>query len=507
MILLVPNYLDCSFKSQLVLYGKGCICVPSFRDPIHGMIDLSAAEIKIVQSDAFQRLRYIRQLGTTYLVYHGAEHTRFGHSLGVMHLVGRSLDSLRSRGQLNELSKEDFDRIKQIGRLAALLHDIGHGPFSHVGEESKIYPTLTDVDGEDKKGHEVYSHLIVHDLYKDIIDNSFEDIRVGDVLALLTGRMSDRKLHFLRDLVSGQIDADRMDYLLRDSYYCGVQYGRYDLHRLMDTLCICKDERSGIWQLGIESDGVQAVEEFVFARYWMFIQVYFHKTRRIYDHYLTQYLDSTIASYPRGISEYLKVNDNTLLKRINDSGETGQKWAKNLYNRNHIKEAFVSPPCQDNENEFDKIAFVIEEFKKKYDTGSNPDDFKVDQAKTSSAKSLLEINKYIGESDDEENTRLLAIPVFDKHTKKICPVQDYSLPIRHLSDKKINILRVYADDRFLSEVRDFCYNLYNTEYLEYANKRKEAEKDVREAKEKLKEAESLVNQFNADSAHRKEIYS
>ncbi|MCL0081380.1 hypothetical protein M1N64_04050 [Peptococcaceae bacterium] len=148
----------------------------------------------------------------------------------------------------------------------------------------------------------------------------------------MAGLVTDRRYYFLKDLISGQLDADRMDYLLRDSHYCGVQYGKYDLHRLLDTLCICymNGDATREWQIGVESDGVHAVEEFVFARYWMFIQVYFHKTRRIYDYYLTKFIkfaleQDDIDTYPKDLDKYLSWNDSKIIQVIELYGKNNRK--------------------------------------------------------------------------------------------------------------------------------------------------------------------------------------
>ena len=400
------------------------------------MIEPNEHELEIINSPYFQRLRYIRQLGTSYLVYHGAEHTRFGHSLGVMHLVSKAMDILSNK-QPTKMPDDEFDRLKQIIRIVALLHDIGHAPFSHVGEGAGVFPELEDYDGEVGVGHEIYSRLIVKEHFKDIIESNFIHInlKIEEILTFMKGNVTNPKYSFAKDLISSQLDMDRMDYLLRDSHYCGVKYGVYDLSRLLDTLTICEPQR-GIWQLGVESDGVQAVEEFVFARYWMFIQVYFHKTRRIFDYYLVNFLKDYLhaGQYPKNISEYTDFNDNLILEKIKQSTNV---WAKNLYFRKSMKEAFLSTPHQSNEetkvnfSEYHKLGWIDEEFRKAFPVGTEPENYYIDQAKTSSAKNHIEINTVLDEEIDE--IKLYAIPVKDKHTNLVEPIQKYSLPIKDSS--------------------------------------------------------------------------
>lgn len=302
-----------------------------FRDPIHGFIEVSDLELEIINSSPFQRLRNIRQLATTYLVYHGAEHTRFGHSIGVMHLVSRAFDSVvrKTKNLFSEDPKENETKIlwyRQILRLIGLTHDLGHAPFSHASEE--LF--------EEGKEHEDYTKSILFETeIADFINKIGEDFKskYGDQYEIspeLIWLIYDGKdivnekyimpdFMFLKSFMDSELDCDKMDYLLRDSLYCGVSYGNYDLERFISTLTVYKTD--GILQLAIEKGGLQALEEFVLARYFMFIQVYFHKTRRYLDIKLVDCLRRILpnSKYPSDINEYLKWDDNKVLQVIAES--------------------------------------------------------------------------------------------------------------------------------------------------------------------------------------------
>ena len=302
-----------------------------FRDPVHGFIEVSDDELRIINSAPFQRLRNIRQLGTTYLVYHGAEHTRFGHSLGVMHLTSRVFDSIIAKKPLLfcDSEKENSKRIKwyrQILRLIGLTHDLGHAPFSH-GAESLF------LEG---KEHEDFTKKIICETeiadYIKSIGRRYQselgkkyNITPELLWMIYSGKDIVKKnfimpdFLFLRSFMDGELDCDKMDYLLRDSLYCGVSYGKYDLDRFISTLTACKTEDS--LQLAVERGGVQALEEFVLARYFMFIQVYFHKTRRYLDKALVNSMKKILPGgfLPEKTEEYLLWDDNRVLSKIAES--------------------------------------------------------------------------------------------------------------------------------------------------------------------------------------------
>jgi len=268
-----------------------------FRDVIHGYIKLDEQEIEIVNSPEYQRLRRIRQLSLTEMVYPGANHTRFEHSLGVLQLATEIFDNIIKQEHSREILgfKNEYDsriyRLRKIIRLAALLHDIGHAPFSHTSEE--LMPFLSKNKKGRKYKHEDYSFAIIKTYFKEYIEEhkitKGLDITVNDVTALLGDKEEHPTINPIiwRSLLSGQLDADRGDYLLRDSYHLGVNYGLYDRDRFINYLTVYRAENNTP-RLAILYKGINIAESFIIARYKMFSQVYFHHVRRILDYHVEQ---------------------------------------------------------------------------------------------------------------------------------------------------------------------------------------------------------------------------
>ncbi|MEW6046654.1 MAG: HD domain-containing protein [Bacillota bacterium] len=234
-----------------------------FRDPVHDFITVrDRLLVRVIDTPEFQRLRRLRQLGTAAGTYHGAEHSRFGHSLGAMHIMGKVLARLRQSAQL-----AIDDELERLARAAALLHDIGHGPLSH-GLERVLTPS---------RSHEQWTYAIlegpteVHAVLEEYAPGFS-----GRVLQVLKGELPC-ELTWLQHLVASQLDVDRMDYLLRDALYTGAFYGRFDLERLINTLTLADG------QVVFTYKGVPTAEEYVLARHYMYWQVYFHKTTRAQD--------------------------------------------------------------------------------------------------------------------------------------------------------------------------------------------------------------------------------
>jgi len=287
-------------------------------------------------------------------------HTRFEHSLGVMHMVTMLYDAVVDRAWAalrDELGYDDTGRgrYRKLVRLAALLHDVGHGPFSHAAEEL----TPLTPDGKRHYRHEEYSTAIIRECLKDVIENhrgnNNYNFRVDDITGLIEGGASAGRAALWQELISGQLDADRMDYLLRDSYHCGVEYGRYDWRRIVGTIDLLRDVESGAPRLGISEPGRHAAEALIIARYMMFNQVYFHKTRVVLDRHF-QHALAEILPYgkfpeptPEGIREYVNWDDWRVLGHLADGG--GGEHGARLKSRNFYRQVWETPEFPSVEDE------------------------------------------------------------------------------------------------------------------------------------------------------------
>ena len=277
------------------------------RDPVHGFIEYDDWELEVINHPAFQRLRRIRQLALADFVYPGATHTRFEHALGTMHVATKMYDAIVARQKHYLESQRGYDqagleRDRRVVRFAALLHDIGHSPFSHSSE------SLFPFNKEDNRQyqHEDYSASIIRTILKETIEghsgNANYGITADDVADLITGetdtarmpRGSVRRLLW-RPIVTSQLDADRADYLLRDSLHAGVSYGRYDLDRILATVTLGLGNE-GDPSIAIEVGGWHAAEALIIARYMMFTQVYFHRVRQALDHHIEGVLSHVLRN-------------------------------------------------------------------------------------------------------------------------------------------------------------------------------------------------------------------
>ncbi len=230
------------------------------RDPLWNNIQIDSRALGVIDSAPFQRLRYIRQLGHAFLVYPGATHTRFEHALGAYHLAGRTISMLQERGELEGIAREHL----AVVRLAALLHDIGHYPFSHALEEAGL-PSHEGLAAQHFQHPELRRALEAYGISS-----------VEEALASLIAGTSDNPL---RGLVAGSLDLDKIDYLTRDARMCGVPYGTVDVDRLIHSITVVGSSTTEL-RMGIHEKGLSALESLLFAKYQMYRNVYWHHAIR-----------------------------------------------------------------------------------------------------------------------------------------------------------------------------------------------------------------------------------
>ncbi|HET6385076.1 MAG TPA: HD domain-containing protein [Armatimonadota bacterium] len=310
------------------------------RCPIHGFIHFSENERQVLDHPLFHRLRFIRQLALTEYLYPGASHTRFEHALGVMEVATRMFDSLAARRGdemqktfegLADFTDRPMAQARQALRLAALLHDVGHTCFSHAAEK---------VLHKDSS-HEAVTIQIVEN--PNLLGSTLEGV-FWPGCGKLVGQIVDGipslqpQLQVLHDIISGQMDADRTDYLLRDAYHCGVDYGRFDHRRLIECLELHSGDL-GQMRLALHEDGLHSFEALILARYQMNTQVYQHRVRQVYDIYLQRYFRTLAEEEPDEITDVVALNDVVMMSRIMADAVHAQgvrrKWAARIAGRDH----------------------------------------------------------------------------------------------------------------------------------------------------------------------------
>jgi HD superfamily phosphohydrolase len=314
------------------------------RDPIYGFIPMTDLELAVIDTPIFQRLRRIHQLALTKHVYPSAEHSRFVHSIGVMHCASLIYEGifnheLTTRNDILAPSPEKL----QILRLAALLHDVGHLPMSHAAEELLLPQGISH---ESISGYiiEQYPH-IVELIRKAGIDESKE-------IAMLLTKTPRARMRLEHDIISGNLDADRADYLRRDSYACGVRYGRYDFERFLQMFAAILDENDHQYSLGVAGKDLWSAEALLIARYHYNLQVPFHRTRCGFDIALRQFISSLpeenrafgIEIEENSIkkmdfSAFINFDDYSIFEKAKDSDST---WAGYLFRQNHLRTVFDS---------------------------------------------------------------------------------------------------------------------------------------------------------------------
>lgn len=300
--------------------------VAEIRDPVHGYIKITGVERAVIDSPFVQRLRRIHQLAGAYMVYPGAVHTRFDHVLGAMHVAGLMAESIANNIHLDKTKIQDI-------RLAALLHDVGHGPFSHLFEE--VLAEKTNLTHED-----ISQKIVLKSNVRDILENyGISSRKISD---LCVGKLN--KPPYMNEIVAGGLSADIMDYLLRDSYFTGVEYGKVDIHRIIDSIEIVNNH------LALNQAALYAFEAILIARYEMFKAVYFHRTVRASELMLVHSMSLAsnalkLTDFSR-IENYLRLTDEVVFDRLmNLNANTpelriARKLAQDHNNRRLVKCVF-----------------------------------------------------------------------------------------------------------------------------------------------------------------------
>ncbi len=321
------------------------------RDPVHGTLVFSNSETAVIDSPEFQRLRAIKQLGFADVSFPGATHTRFLHSLGVCHLAGQVFD--RIFRQFPFSSEANRERFRQVFRLGALLHDVGHGPLSHTTEE--VMPPVADLKisiykdrkfaPDQRATHEDYTIKYLTDSHlSEILQKNFSDLSPVHVACLIDKHIPcpddffvEQGLDFrpiLSQLVSGELDCDRMDYLERDSYFTGTNYGKFDRDWMVNNMTAYPHD--GKLFLGLNRRAIYTFDDFLISRHHIHLMVYFHHKCLIYEEMLNNYLTSEDCTFklPASLDEYTQYNDFKLHEHL---ASAKNMWAQRIAQKKPFK--------------------------------------------------------------------------------------------------------------------------------------------------------------------------
>ncbi len=390
-------------------------------DPIHNFIRVYETELKIIDSPIFQRLRRIRQLSGAHLTYPSAQHSRFEHSLGVMHIAGQAANALKEKGLLNP------DQIQNI-RLAALLHDVGHGPFSHLFEE--VLQEKRKISHE-----EMGKEIILKSEIGDTLSKSGFDKKFITKLAF-----GDAKYRFVNEIVSGSLSADMMDYLQRDGYFTGAEHAKIDHQRIIQSLDVYKS------RLTLDRSALYSFESMVLSRYQMFKAVYFHKTVRSAEVMMLESIrlaDNQLNFTSLNLDEYVKLTDEFVVAQIlslpthTDDLKRAKQFAEDYQNRRLLK-------C------------VYEQLTNKKFTKPKENKIKQDIAK----RSKVSINEIFVDTTttsslpltpSKEKSKSIML-VTDGSTKSIKEIPFSKIPMVSSIAGSMNIIRIYTPARYRKKV-------------------------------------------------------
>ncbi|QLH07733.1 HD domain-containing protein [Nitrosopumilus ureiphilus] len=385
-------------------------------DPIHDFIRVYDHELSIIDNPIFQRLRRIRQLSGAHLTYPAAQHTRFEHSLGVMHIANQAGNALNEKGILKS---DDIE----ILRLSGLLHDIGHGPFSHLFEE---------IIQKRKFSHEDFGRkIILKSEIGDILSKNGYDKKLVTTIAF-----GDSKFQYLNEIVSGTLSADMMDYLLRDGYFTGAEHAKIDHKRITQSLDVHKKK------LALERSALYSFESMMHSRYQMFKAVYFHKTVRAAEVMLLEALrlsDDEFGFTTFNLNEFVKLTDEYVLSTLVSSKSTklkrARQFAQDYQNRKLLKcvfERILTSQTNLKKPRTDELRAVISK-KSKVDEN----EIFVDSSVTPSIP--------LAPSKNESKSIILISNENGKSSAKEMPISE--IPVVSAISGFMNILRIYTHEK------------------------------------------------------------
>jgi HD superfamily phosphohydrolase len=410
------------------------------RDPVHGHIPLIDAEVAVLDSKVYQRLRAIKQLGFSEFSFPGATHNRFLHSIGVCHLAGLAFDNIFAKYPFS--NPEARRRLRQSVRLGALLHDIGHGPLSHASEE--VMPQLSQlkIKAYQKRARPVEDRQADHEDYtiKFITDSSLTDVlraNFSDIDPFHIACLIDKSLileddffvdggfdfrTILSQIVSSEMDVDRMDYLERDAYFCGTNYGKVELNWLLSNLTY--HPRDQQLHLALNRRALYTFDDFLLARHHMHLMVYFHHKSIIYEELLHRYMTAKDCSFavPADIEEYVHCTDWALYQHLET---VSNPWARRMVERRPFRMLFELH----SNSETDRPARMCQSLEK-------------EGIEVIHSNSQARLSKYHGSSDVD---KALQIYVVDKYDFKAQPYPiEETTEIFHKYEDIRRIDRIYV---------------------------------------------------------------
>ena len=432
---------------------KGNVKITEVRDVIHGPIELYPWEIAVIDSPSFQRLRNIKQLGFSEFAYPCAVHNRYIHSIGACHLAGTAFQGIFKKHFFS--NQEKFHTFFYLARISTLLHDIGHGPFSHAIEHA-MPPVAelglpVEVSGKDLKrqaSHEDYTLKIILDssltpiLEKSLAKFGITPWHIACVMNLSLKEKDDffmdRGVSFrkvLHQIISSEMDADRMDYLQRDSYYTGVSYGKFDANWLLTNLSVHIDKKTA--HLALSDRAIYTFEDFLLSRYHMFLMVYLHHKSVCYEKMMEKYLKSENCSFkvPSDIEEYIRCDDSVLYEHLRRDREKND-WARRVLDRKHYKVAV----------EWHEGAGDPAKSKKAVEFKAKLKEKNIDFLEAASGKGLSNyVKPNLGSRSDEETT--IFVESYDRLTNEpsFRPLEQFTDLFRKYAEEK-SIYRIYVPE-------------------------------------------------------------